>query len=152
MSRETRVEGHDFGALYAEVQQFYSKHMHLLDTGAAKDWADSFTEDGVFSPPSAPEPIVGRAALAAGAAEAKAVLLAKGEQHRHLLLNMDIDPQADGTLRVRSYAPVVATPIGGEPRLFVMCVMNDVLVREGERYLVKHRIVTRDDRPKGSVV
>lgn len=136
-----------FGELYAEVQQFYARHMYLLDTGAAQEWAATFTEDGVFEPPSAPEPISGRAALAQGTERAQAELAAKGEQHRHLLLSSDVRPQADGSLEVRNYAQIIATPRNGTPRLHLMCVAHDRLVRAENGLLVKHRVVTRDDRP-----
>ncbi|WP_229397696.1 nuclear transport factor 2 family protein [Micromonospora okii] len=137
-----------FARVYAEVQQFYARHMYLLDSGAGREWAETFTSDGVFAPPSAPRPIAGRAALAAGVEQAHAELREKGEQHRHLLLSVDVRPQMDGSLAVRSYAQIIATPRGGEPRVHLMCVTHDVLVRDADgRLLVRHRRVTRDDRP-----
>lgn len=140
------VAERSFGELHAEVQQFYARHTYLLDTGAAREWAETFTEDGILSLPSAPEPIAGRAAIEAGLAEGAAARAAKGEQHRHLLLSPDIEQRSDGSLEVGTYTQVIATPRGGEPRLFLMCVTHDVLVREGRRLLIKHRVVTRDDR------
>ncbi|GAA2898747.1 nuclear transport factor 2 family protein [Streptosporangium fragile] len=134
-------------ALYAEVQQFYARHMHLLDAGAAEEWAETFTEDGVFAPPSAPEPIRGRANLTAGVRESAENLAAAGEVHRHLLSMVAVEPQADGSLRVRSYAQIIATPREGTPRLHLMCVCEDVLVRESGELRVRERRVTRDDRP-----
>lgn len=134
--------------IYAEVQNFYARHMYLLDSGAAQEWADTFTADGVFAPPSAPEPIVGRAALAAGVRESVIRLRERAEQHRHVLLSVDVQPQRDGSLLVRSYAQVIATPRGGEPRLHLMCVTHDVLVREDGELRVKHRRVSRDDQPQ----
>ncbi|OLR89598.1 nuclear transport factor 2 family protein [Actinokineospora bangkokensis] len=137
-----------YGELYARVQHFYAHHMHLLDSGAAEQWAATFTEDGVFAPPSAPEPIAGRRALAEGAREAKQRLDEIGEQHRHVLVSLALDPaDADGVLTARTYAQVIATPRGGAPRLDMMCVTHDQLVvRDGE-VLLRHRRVTRDDRP-----
>lgn len=134
--------------IYAEVQNFYARHMYLLDSGAAQEWAGTFTADGVFAPPSAPEPIVGRAALAAGVRESAARLRESAEQHRHLLLSMEVQPQEDGSLLVRSYAMIIATPEGGDPRLHLMCVTHDVLVREDGALRVKHRRVSRDDQPQ----
>lgn len=96
--------------LFAEVQQFYARHMQYLDDGAAEEWAATFTEDGSFLPPSLPEPVRGRTALAAGARKAAAGLAEAGEVHRHLLSMVAVDPQDDGTLKVRSYAQIVATP------------------------------------------
>ncbi|MGH3939498.1 MAG: nuclear transport factor 2 family protein [Pseudonocardiaceae bacterium] len=135
-----------FEALYAEVQQFYAQHMHLLDTGAAEEWARTFTDDGVCKLPSAPEPIRGRIALAAGVHKAAAGLAEAGEVHRHVLGMLAVTPQADGSLQVRSYAQIIATPQGGQPRLHLMCVCEDVLVREGGELRVWKRRVTRDDK------
>ncbi len=137
----------NFAELYARVQQFYARHMWLLDSGAGADWAATFTEDGVFAPPSAPQPIVGRAALAEGVREARQRLVDAGEQHRHVLVSLDVAPQADGAVEVRSYAQIIATPRDGQPRLHLMCVTHDVLVEQDGELLVAHRRVTRDDRP-----
>lgn len=136
-----------FEALYAEVQQFYARHMHLLDMGAAEEWARTFTEDGVFKLPSGPEPVRGRAALAAGVRKVAAGLAEAGEVHRHVLGMLAVTPQADGSLQVRSYAQIITTPRSGQPRLHLMCVCEDVLVREDGELRVRERRVTRDDRP-----
>lgn len=134
------------GELYAEVQLFYARHMYLLDSGQADEWAEGFTREGVFAPPSA-QPVRGRTALAAAARAARAELAAAREQHRHLLLCLDLESSPDGTLSARSYAQIVATPVGGSPRLHLMCVTYDVLVREEGSLRIQHRRVTRDDRP-----
>ncbi|SEF65945.1 SnoaL-like domain-containing protein [Thermomonospora echinospora] len=141
------AEGPPLAAVYADVQQFYARHMHLLDAGAADEWAATFTEDGVFAPPSAPEPVRGRANLAAGVRESFAKLTAAGEVHRHLLSMVTVEPQPDGSLHVRSYAQVIATPRDGAARLHLMCVCADVLVRVDGELRVRERRVTRDDRP-----
>ncbi|MFI1169776.1 nuclear transport factor 2 family protein [Streptomyces sp. NPDC020801] len=133
--------------IYAEVQQFYARQMHLLDDGAADDWALTFTEDGTFAPPSLPEPVRGRPALAAGLRTATAALAKAGEVHRHLFSMIAVQPQDAGTLHVRCYTQVIATPRGGQPRVHLMCVCEDVLVREEAELRVRQRRVTRDDRP-----
>ncbi|CAM5717009.1 hypothetical protein SVIOM342S_07854 [Streptomyces violaceorubidus] len=62
--------------VYAEVQHFYARQMRLLDTGEADAWAGTFTEDGSFAPPSRPQPVRGRPALAAGARQSAADIAA----------------------------------------------------------------------------
>ncbi|AZK96232.1 MULTISPECIES: nuclear transport factor 2 family protein [Streptomyces] len=133
-------------SVYAEVQQFYARHMHLLDAGDGEGWALTFTEDGSFAPPSLPEPVVGRDALAEGVNKAAAALTEAGEVHRHLLSMVAVEHGADGELSVRSYAQIIATPRGGSPRLHLMCVCDDVLVRVDGELKVRERRVTRDDR------
>ncbi|MFC9975254.1 nuclear transport factor 2 family protein [Spirillospora sp. NPDC127200] len=134
-----------FERLYAEVQQFYARHMRLLDTGEVEEWSRTFTEDGSFLPPSLPEPVRGRAALAAAARKAAARLAEEGEVHRHVMGMVEVEPAPDGALSVRGYTQVVATPRGGPARLHLMCVCEDVLVREDGELRVRERRVTRDD-------
>jgi SnoaL-like domain len=145
---QTRPAGDTVGAeLQAEVQQFYARHMQLLDDGRAEEWAETFTADGSFAPPTLPEPVRGRANLAAAVGRAHAELVAAGETHRHWHGMVHVQPATDGTLLVRCYALVFATPRGGEPRIHRACVCTDVLVREDGELRVRERVVTRDDLP-----
>lgn len=138
-----------FVATYMEVQQFYAQHMQLLDAGAAEQWAATFTEDGTFKPPSRPEAVVGRAALAAGVRDSAARLAAAGETHRHLVSMASVRHLPDGAIGVRSYAQVIATDWDGtgSSRILYMCVCDDVLVRQAGGLRVRSRTVTRDDLP-----
>ncbi|MEU7004672.1 nuclear transport factor 2 family protein [Nonomuraea sp. NPDC046570] len=145
--RTDTASGPSLEALYGEVQHFYARHMQLLDSGAAEEWARGFTEDGAFWAPTLPEPARGRAVLAGGVRKTAAELAEAGETHRHLISMLSVTPEEDGSLRVRSYAQVIATAKGGEPRLYRMCVCDDVLVRDGGELLISERRVTRDDMP-----
>ncbi len=133
------------GELYRQIQQFYARQMQLLDSGAAEEWAATFTPDGVFSANAHPEPAKGREAIAAGARTAVAQLAAEQVVHRHWLGMLDVRPQNDGTVSARSYALVIRIPRGGMPVLWRSCVCEDVLVRDGAGWLVRERRVTRDD-------
>lgn len=136
------------GLLYAEVQHFYAHHMQLLDRGRDEEWAATFTEDGSFLAPSLPEPVRGRARLAAAVRRTAAQLAELGETHRHWHGMIDVTAGTGGELLVRCYAVIYAIPRGGEPRLHLTCVCEDVLVRgEGGELLVRDRRVTRDDQP-----
>ncbi|WP_328406280.1 nuclear transport factor 2 family protein (plasmid) [Streptomyces sp. NBC_00390] len=147
MNAQAGADAPAFASLYAEVQQFYASHMQRLDSGAADEWADDFTQDGSFHPPTLPQPVRGRAALAAAVRDAHAGLRAAGEQHRHWHGMLSVTPQDDGSLHVRCYALVFATPKGGEPRPHRSCVCEDVLVREDGELRINRRTVTRDDMP-----
>lgn len=131
--------------LQAQVQQFYARHFHLLDSGAAEEWAAMFTPDGSFWPTVLPEPVRGRDALAAGVRANHARLAEAGERHRHWHGMVHVTPHSDGTLRVRCYAQIIAIPAGGQARLHLHCVCEDVLVRDGDTWLVAERQVSRDD-------
>ncbi|MFD0395289.1 nuclear transport factor 2 family protein [Streptomyces nogalater] len=104
-----------FGHLYAQVQQFYARQMQLLDSGAAEEWAATFTEDGTFARPSSPEPARGHAELAAGARAAAERLAAEGLSHRHVIGMTAVRREPDGSVFVRSYAQVFATRRGKLP-------------------------------------
>ncbi|MEU5811755.1 MULTISPECIES: nuclear transport factor 2 family protein [unclassified Streptomyces] len=136
-----------FGALYAEVQQFYARQMQLLDLGEAEGWAGTFTEDALFDVPTLPEPARGRAALAAACDRSAAQLAQAGLRHRHFMGMFDVAERADGAVAVRSYAIVYESAVGGSSRVHRVCVCEDVLVRSGGALRVASRRVTRDDLP-----
>ncbi|MFJ9646103.1 nuclear transport factor 2 family protein [Streptomyces sp. NPDC004244] len=135
----------EFGLVYAEVQQFYAHQMQLFDSFEAERWAGTFTEDAVFDVPTLPEPVRGRAALAANVRRNREVQARSGEQLRHWIGMLDVQPQSNGTLRTRCYALVHLTPRGGESRVHRVCVMEDELVLSRGRWRTSRRLVTRDD-------
>lgn len=132
--------------LRAEVEQFYAEHFHLLDSGAAQEWANTFTADGAFVPPDGRPTVHGRQALATSVAAGYQRLLAAGETHRHWHGMVAIRPQDDGTLHVHCYALILATPRGGPTRTHLSCLAQDIFVREQGRLLLRERRVSRDDR------
>ena len=99
----------------------------------------------MFAPEHRPEPVRGRTALAEGARRSYEALAATGEvrRHHHTMVAVD-EPGADGSVRVRCYALIVGTPPGGETRVVMSCVCEDLLVREDGRLLVRDRRVTKD--------
>ncbi|GHI10376.1 nuclear transport factor 2 family protein [Streptomyces cellostaticus] len=141
-SQESQEE---FGALYARIQQFYAHQMQLFDNHDAERWAGTFTEDAVFAVPTLDEPVRGRAGLAANVRRNKIQQERSGEQLRHWIGMLDLQPQADGTLHTRAYALVYATPRGGESKVSRTCVLQDVLVRTRGKWRTRSRLVTRDD-------
>ncbi|MBZ4319361.1 nuclear transport factor 2 family protein [Streptomyces huiliensis] len=134
-----------FAALYQQVQQFYAEQMHLLDTGRAEEWAETFTEDGVFAANAHPEPAAGRSVIAAAARKAVDDYVARGIQRRHWLGMVSVTERGDGEVAASCYALVVETGRGGRPELRASTSCDDVLVRRDGRWLVKDRQVRRDD-------
>ncbi|MEU8779228.1 nuclear transport factor 2 family protein [Streptomyces sp. NPDC048606] len=139
--------GHVSAEDHAMVQQFYAEHMQLLDAGSVDAWAATFTEDAVFDVPTLPEPLRGREALRESLRRTAKELAEAGIRRRHWHGMVAVFPQEDATLRVRCYALVFSTTLGGQPELHRVCVCEDVLVREDGRLLVRTRKVTRDDLP-----
>jgi 3-phenylpropionate/cinnamic acid dioxygenase small subunit len=130
---------------YEEVQRFYARQMRLLDEGEVTEWAATFTEDGVFAAQAQPAPVRGRAAIEAAAGVSARSLAQDNARHRHWLGMLDIEVRADETIIARSYALVVRIARGGQATIRFSCTCEDVLVRDGERILVRARHVTRDD-------
>jgi hypothetical protein len=140
------VDDRAFERLCNEVQQFYARHIQLMDEGRAEEAGLTFAEDAsMLSPPKISEPIVGRENLAAGLRKQADSLAADGVRYRRCHTMSRVEPRADGKVFVRSYVQVVRTERGGESRLHAMCVCEDVLVREAGELKVYERVVTRDD-------
>ncbi|MFI6346437.1 nuclear transport factor 2 family protein [Streptomyces sp. NPDC050560] len=139
------ADGSVDSALYLRVQQFYARQMHALDGGDAQAWADTFTADGEFAANAHPEPVRGRSAIHASAREAAAKLAEQGIVRRHWLGMLDVSPGPDGALHTRCYALIVESPRHGRPDVRLSTLCEDVLVPEGDGWLVSSRRVTRDD-------
>lgn len=136
-----------FEKVYAEVQQFYARHIQLMDEGRAEEAALTFTEDAsMVSPPKIVESIRGRANLAAGLRTAADTLASEGVRYRRCHTMLAVEPRPDGHLLVRAYVQVVRTRRGEGSVLHAMCVCEDVLVRVDGDLKVHERVVTRDDQ------
>ena len=131
---------------YAGIQHFYARQMHLLDSGQADAWAETFTEDGVFAANAHPEPTRGRENIRAAASKAKAQHAEEGLQVRHWLGMLDVTDREDGSVLVRSYALIINTPRGGQSQVHLSTTCEDVLVPDSDGgWLVSTRQVVRDD-------
>jgi 3-phenylpropionate/cinnamic acid dioxygenase small subunit len=132
-------------SLHAQVSDFYSRQMRMLDDGEAEAWAATFAENGTFMASGHSAPTTGRADLAAAVRAGQAELAASGIVHRHWLGMITVDQGDDGTVRARCYALVIATRRGGDPVIHRSTTCDDVLLRAGDGFVVKSRSVTRDD-------
>ena len=129
----------------AQIHQLYGRQSHLIDGGAAGEWAQTFTPDGEFISPSYPAPVVGSAELTVFAEKFTAAAAAAGELHRHVITNLDVTPGADDTVHVRAYLQIVATTAGGRSRLVRFTTITDRLVRHEHTWRIARRTVHRDD-------
>jgi hypothetical protein len=134
---------------YAAVQRFYARQMQMLDEGPVAAWAATFTEDGVFEA-TGRAPVAGRAAIEAAAGLVRAGLDAAGIRRRHWLGMLVVDEctrARDADLSARCYAAVLETARGGATVVASSTTCEDLLVRAGEGFLVRRRVVRRDDLP-----
>ncbi|MGW5440413.1 nuclear transport factor 2 family protein [Nocardia asteroides] len=130
--------------LFAEVQQFYTRQMQLLDSGLATEWSRTFTDDGVFR--VGDESAEGRETIARRAAEVIEEFAKANITRRHwigMLSIEEVDPAAE-SVSTRCYALVLETPYGGAPVVRRSTVCTDTLVRSNGALRLRHRHVTRD--------
>ncbi|MFF4251881.1 nuclear transport factor 2 family protein [Streptomyces sp. NPDC001663] len=131
--------------LYQEIQQFYARQMHLLDDGRVEEWAQTFTEDGVFAANAQPVPAVGRAAITEAAAKATAAYAEAGVQRRHWLGMVSVESATASAVTARCYALVIETPRGGRPEIKASTLCEDRIVRVDDTWQIQDRRITRDD-------
>lgn len=129
----------------AQLHQLYARQSHLIDGGAADEWARTFTPDGEFRSPSYPAPVVGVEELTAFAERFFAAATAAGEVHRHVITNVDVEPDDGDTLAVRAYLQIVATVRGGQSRVVRFTTLTDRVVRHDGAWRIARRTVRRDD-------
>lgn len=132
------------GEIYGQILDFYARNMQFLDSGAAEEWADGFTEDGVFAQNVKPEPWVGRSTIAARMRAGMERLATRNVQRRHWFGMVAADAVDDTTVRTRYYAVVFETPHGGRASVYLSTTGSDVLVREGDRWRIRHREIVHD--------
>lgn len=134
-----------FTDLYAEVLQFYARQMQVLDGGDFKSYGDTFTDDAVFRHTPSREPARTREGIVRELEEFHRERFADDPvQRRHWFNMVDVEPQADGTIRSTFYALVVTTRPGGKPDIAPSCVVRDVLVRVNGGLATRSRWVEFD--------
>ncbi|EDY42535.1 SRPBCC family protein [Streptomyces sp. SPB074] len=129
-------------AEYASIQQFYARQTRLLDEGDGAGWAGTFTDDGVFDQSAFTEPVRGRASIASAVRKRPAP--PPGTVRRHWLGLPAAWRFPDGSVRTGYDALVVSTPAGAAPVLRLSTTCGDVLVADGDSWLVRHRYVGHD--------
>lgn len=135
-------------ALFAEIQQFYGRHMRAMDEGRVAEWTGDFLADAVFATNARPEPQRGRAEIARNARAAARQLQEDGVLRRHCVGTLELRRAKDATLVAKTYALITRTVVGGRSELEFVCTCEDVLVRQDGRWFIRHRQVHRDDLPR----
>lgn len=137
--------------LYADVQDFYARHMRLVDEGRVEEWGDTFTVDATISNNANPRPAHGREAIVAVIRRAHAELESRGVQHRHWMGMLTVEPVAADTgtetVRATSYALLMAVPRGGAPVIDRSTRCEDLLVRVDGDWQIRERRVHHDGKP-----
>lgn len=92
--------------LYAEVQMFYARQVHWLDTVQPERFASTFARDAVFDHTPDSPPLHGRAAIEEELRTYHERRFgADPVMRRHWFNMLDVREHADATIHTRYYAP-----------------------------------------------
>ena len=119
-----------------EILNLLGKYNFAIDFGQAEDWANTFTDDGVFESPIS---------SARGRAELIAFAQAGASANvRHWVNNVVMD--GDGAAATTDVY-LILYQLGGEggPSYLVAGRYNDTLAKVGGAWKFRHRKVTFDD-------
>lgn len=120
-----------------EVQQLLCRQCHLIDSGDAGGWADTYLPDGVFDSPTYGQPVSGRAELQDFAQRVHTT----SPRLRHVLTNVCVvdQPGPDECIAAGTLLIVTATDDG--VRIDRVTTVQDHLVRRNGAWLVARRDV-----------
>lgn len=131
---------------YVQIQRFYATQTQLLDFGNFEEWVDTFTEDCSFDANGFPEPVRGKAALLAGTL-ANHKVDEPGLRIRHWFGMTTVEARPDGTVFALSYVLVIRNHRNEPAFIYRSTRCEDVMVRDGDRWLVRDRRIRRDELP-----
>lgn len=124
---------------YAEIQHLYAKYIQGVDgiamDGKGEHYADTFTDDGIMQagPVNATKPLVGREALIKMAAKPEP------SKVRHIVPNLVVYPNGDGSARVSAY--IMLINVGVNPPVLVSHrATNDTVVKTPKGWRIKQRL------------
>ncbi|MEV0699521.1 nuclear transport factor 2 family protein [Saccharopolyspora sp. NPDC050389] len=126
-----------------EILDLLGRQAHAIDGGAAQQWAETFTPDGIFRSPTYPEPVRGRTALT----EFAAAFAANNPRTHHIVTNTCIDRADPDECHVKANLLIVRTAQqDGRDVVSIdrVTTIDDRCVRRDGRWLVAERVVTRD--------
>lgn len=134
-------------SLHEELSRFYVNHLGALDRGDTAAFAADFVPEATFAASGFDRLVHGRAAIEAAAAAGVEQRARDGITHRHLVSMLRVVPRTATLARASSYVLVVESGAGTPPVVYASTLCEDVLVRRDDRWQVRARKVTRDDKP-----
>jgi actinorhodin biosynthesis protein ActVIA len=130
--------------LRSEIQDFYARQMHAMDTGRYGDFAETLAEDCEFTPVKNRPTAYGREAIVTSLADFAETLVDSGDQRRHWMSMSLIDEVEPGTYDVVSYTMVTSAKAGQPPVLHWAGDTADRLIRMEDGLKVLRREVRSD--------
>ncbi|MEV2196525.1 nuclear transport factor 2 family protein [Streptomyces phaeochromogenes] len=125
-----------------ELRRFYGAQVRLLDGGRSVEWAATLAENTSLKLLNRPEPVPGRAAIAAAPQAGAAALAAEGQLRRHVIAMTEAEPRPEDAFGVRAYVVVHSPRDDGTSRAAQVHLCEDVLVRRGGALCVRRRRIT----------
>lgn len=130
--------------LLFDLELFYARQQHQLDSGDVAGFLADFAEDSSFAVGSS-DPLLGRPAIGKAMTGLVARFAEAGVSRHHWFGMRKVDPQVDGVLKATYYAMVSHTSPDGSVRMEPSSVVVDVLERSATGTLrVRSRSITLD--------
>jgi actinorhodin biosynthesis protein ActVIA len=131
--------------VYLRVQHFYARQMQALDNGNYKEYAYTFTPDGVFDHSPGIEPGRTPEGILAKIEEGLSAPAALTERKRHYFNQLVLEPLPDGTYSSTVYALIIRIRPGeAAPEVRPSCVVHDILVVEPTEIHMASRRISYD--------
>ncbi|KFZ76896.1 hypothetical protein ED92_40110 [Amycolatopsis sp. MJM2582] len=136
------------------LARFYARQTRLLGTGDVEGWSETFAEDAVYEQRGRSDRVYARGAsparrgrdqIASAARGALADLAERGAVRKQWIDLVDVDTGPDGTVRAEYRTVIVQTGRDGGTSLHISAYGADVVVPDGERWLVTERVLWHDD-------
>ncbi len=136
------------------IEDLFSDYAALIDADRLEEWLELFAEDALYQ-------VLPRENLERGLPASimlcinknmirdRIVALRQANEYnlhrdRHLISNLRIKDQDDGTWRVAANYAVFQSTLGGETRLFSVGRYDDLVRREGDRMLFARKLAVVD--------
>ncbi|MVU81329.1 nuclear transport factor 2 family protein [Nocardia sp. ET3-3] len=129
---------------YIGVQRFYAELVRALDNDQFEEAAAMFTENGELSHTPGRPAARTRQGIVDDLIEHSRARRNSGEQRKHWFGHVRLSRVNDTVLAASAYVFVIGTKPGELPRLVVSGILHDVIVEQGDGFLLKSRTVVKD--------
>jgi hypothetical protein len=138
--------------LYQQVVTFYGRHYELIDTGAVRECAQTFTAEATMIRNGSAERMrraaavrQGRTRIAEALSQVTLGRAAAGITRRHLVGQLTVARHSPGFLATRYCLLVIDTPRARPPVIASSAVVRDLLLQRDGQLLMHQRRIDHDD-------
>ena len=127
---------------HQEIAELLARYAWAYDGDNPDALASCFTEDAEFD--YGTEMLTGRDEILERLTGNRAAARERGDQPRHVMTNIVVEPRSDGTAQVRSYLTFTVTAATGAAVLLT-ATYEDEVVHDGDDWRFRRRTVRRDE-------